>query len=695
MSEHIPDGDETFVPFDTSLPPRHLAEPAPEEPPVNARRSAMMAGAGGLALAGLAVTGLASLLGGRTDNPSQAPLSQTNAGGAQPARLAEPVLGSPSASPSPAEAAASAAPTAEPSPAPAGGGTPGGASGDAALNAGPQPATERAPSAERGQKPSWNRRVVHDPQDTDMSVSSVQAEDASTTAESNQEASPRYAESESATVYRSAPPAPSLEGRSPFAPNLTLRTTPAWHLARRAAIGVSAEIVAEIEALGETAWIERQLNPASIDDSWADQVVERYFPWAGAKASSVMAATRQSFKVGPQLVNSLLARSRYTNRVLLENVVDTLANHIYVPAMNKAAVFVGELDQLLRDRALGRYADLLHAVLTHPALLIEMDNQVNTKVNPNENLGRELLELYTVGVGHYDETDVRHSTLLLTGHGVDWKTGSYAYTARYHHTGALKVMGFRDANATPEGGPRVLRDYVEYLAKHQGTAYRLARRFAVRFISDEPKKQTVEQLARVYLDNDTSIKALVRATLTHPDFAAAVGQKWRRPHELISSISRAAQVRQVTPPGRLGSGREYDVGLYGWLVRLSLDLPRDWPAVDGYPDTGDYWNSASITLNMLNATQDATIGDRNESGRTSWSGALSIKAGDNAIETAKRITWHLTGYAWPDDALAAVAFLLMGETTATDTSTIPGDDLDYWASQAVRLIFASPYSSLR
>ena len=128
---------------------------------------------------------------------------------------------------------------------------------------------------------------------------------------------------------------------------------------------------------------------------------------------------------------------------------------------------------------------------------------------------------------------------------------------------------------------------------------------------------------------------------------------------------------------------------------FSLGGVRDWSAVDGYPDTADYWNSASITLNMLNGTQDAVVGDRNESGKTSWSRALSIKPGDNAIEAAKRITWHLTGYAWPDKALAAVAFLLMAEKTATDTSTIPDDDLDYWVSHAVRFVFASPYSSLR
>lgn len=689
MSENTPDGGETFVPFDTSLSPRRQAEPAPDDPPVTARRSAMMVGAGGLALAGLAVTGLVSLLGGRNDGSGQTPLKELNGRGAAPLRRTEPVLGSPSASPAPPETVASATPAAEPSPAPEGSLTP----GDAGSSAAPQSATEHGSTSGRKQKPTWNRRVVHDPQDAEMSVPSVQSQN--TTAESNQEAPNRLAASDTAAAYRSAPPAPSLEAKSPFAPNLTLRTTPAWHLARRAAIGVSAEIVAEIEALGETAWIERQLNPASIDDSRAEQVVERYFPWAGAKAASVMAASRQAYKVGPQLVNSLLARSRYTNRVLLENIVETLANHVYVPAMNKAAVFVGELDQLLRRHALGRYADLLHAALTHPALLIELDNHVSTKVNPNENLGRELLELYTVGVGHYNETDVRQSALLLTGHSVNWQAGTYTYNARHHHTGALQVMGFRDANASPDDGPRLLRDYVEYLAKHQGTAYRLARRFAVRFISDEPKKQTVEQLARVYLDNDTSIKALVRATLTHPDFAAAAGQKWRRPHELISSISRAAQVRNVTPPGRLGTGHESDMGLYGWLVRLAMDLPRDWHAVDGYPDTGDYWNSASITLNMLNSTQDAVIGDRRESGKTSWSSALSIKPGDNAIETAKRITWHLTGYAWPDDDLATVAFLLMGEAVATGTSTIPADDLDYWASHAVRLIFASPYSSLR
>lgn len=514
-------------------------------------------------------------------------------------------------------------------------------------------------------------------------------------ANGNTQKAPRLAEVDPSKAYQAAPASPSQKGSSPLAPNLTLKTTPAWHMARRAAIAATADIVADIEAQGIQGWLDRQLDPASIDDSKTEWIIKSHFPWSVLSAAKIAAHGQATHRVGPQVRNALVMRARFTKRVLLENVVDVLANHIYVPTQNKATIFVGELDQLLRQYALGRYADLLHATLTHPALLVELDNQVNTKANPNENLGRELLELYTVGVGNYNETDVRQSALLLTGHGLDWKNYTYKYNPGNHHTGAVKVMEFSDENADAQNGPQLLRNYVEHLAKHEKTAERLARRFAVRFISDSPKDETVKQLAKAYLDNDTSIKALVKATLTHPDFNASTGLKWRRPMELVCSIARAAQVQNVTPAGRLGANDEYDTGMYGWLIELGGHLPRNWPVVDGYPDTADYWNSASVGLTMLNATQDAVEGDKKESGITSWSKVLGIKVGDKAMEVAKRITWHLTGYEWTDKQVATIANLLMSDTPATADSTMPAEDLDYWVSQAVRVIFASPYGSLR
>lgn len=84
---------------------------------------------------------------------------------------------------------------------------------------------------------------------------------------------------------------------------------------------------------------------------------------------------------------------------------------------------------------------MLYTAMKHPAMLVYLDNQLNSKDNPNENLGRELLELHTVGVGNYDETDVRQSALILTGHSYNWEKRAYHYEPGKHYTGPVKVRG--------------------------------------------------------------------------------------------------------------------------------------------------------------------------------------------------------------------------------------------------------------
>lgn len=122
-----------------------------------------------------------------------------------------------------------------------------------------------------------------------------------------------------------------------------------------------------------------------------------------------------------------------------------------------------------------------------------------------------------------------------------------------------------------------------------------------------------------------------------------------------------------------------------------------YATVDGYPDTAEYWMSTSRMMNLWNATQNAVIGDEKESGRTDWVTVLDVEAGANAVETAARISWHLTGYAWPDSHLEAVASVLAGAPSSGSAEewTVAGDGIDNDVMEAVRLCFASPYGFLR
>ena len=110
--------------------------------------------------------------------------------------------------------------------------------------------------------------------------------------------------------------------------------------------------------------------------------------------------------------------------------------------------------RVIRKHALGRFEDMLIASATHPAMLLYLNNADSTKDNPNENYGRELLELHTVSVdGGYNEQDMRNSTLIMTGFGVNWTAGHVPV----HRAGALPRAGQRHGVLRPEPGRRRLR----------------------------------------------------------------------------------------------------------------------------------------------------------------------------------------------------------------------------------------------
>ena len=128
-------------------------------------------------------------------------------------------------------------------------------------------------------------------------------------------------------------------------------------------------------------------------------------------------------------------------------------------------------------------------------MLMFLGNAGSTKAHPNENLGRELLELHTVGIGNYTEEDVKNSARILTGHRADlYKTWEPYYSAKDHWTGPVQVMGFRHPNADADG--RAVTDaYLSYLAHHPATARRIATKLVKAFVADAVPTTLVDRLA--------------------------------------------------------------------------------------------------------------------------------------------------------------------------------------------------------
>ncbi len=273
--------------------------------------------------------------------------------------------------------------------------------------------------------------------------------------------------------------------------------------------------------------------------------------------------------------------------------------------------------ELFRDAALGRFSDLLVAVAKDPAMLVWLDGRTNVKAQPQENFGRELMELFTFGIGHYTEEDVYAAARVFTGWNlrINGSAGSetagfeFVFNAAQHDLGEKvftfpiystrgRANSYRIEPRPASDGLQDGLDLIRALAYHPETARRLARRLWTWFISevDEPSERFVSSIARVYLDNDTSMRAVMRAVLLSPEFQdeAHFFQRYAWPVEFV--------VRSLKEVGHVG----FSVGdSLTPLLNMGQQLFEP-PDVNGWA-LGASWFSTGGTLARMNfASQLAT-----------------------------------------------------------------------------------------
>ncbi len=344
----------------------------------------------------------------------------------------------------------------------------------------------------------------------------------------------------------------------------------------------------------------RGSRPSSIPDPIKDPHGDALLDWwsgLSRSPSELWERTRSEVEPGWQVMLDyqrwVLMRRMRSRRQLLEVMTEFWENHFNVPVNGDIQyTWRKRYGDVIRAGALGRFEDLLQGTVTHPAMLIYLNNVSSTKEHPNENLGRELLELHTVGRGSYTEDDVKASARILTGWSVEmWTTFAKAYNVESHSLGRVKVIGFSRANAAPDGRA-VTKDYLSYLAHHPATAKRIARKLAVKFVSDDPPAALVDRLAQIYLDHDTDIRPVLRALVRSSAFANSVGAKVRDPGEDLVATYRALDVTVSKPPPT-AAGESYAANALVWQVSSLGTKPFDWPRPDGQPIDNRAWASPS------------------------------------------------------------------------------------------------------
>ncbi|GGK15199.1 hypothetical protein GCM10010124_04730 [Pilimelia terevasa] len=471
--------------------------------------------------------------------------------------------------------------------------------------------------------------------------------------------------------------------------------SPLHHLLRRATYGPTPASLAEAATLGVGGWLDRQLNPSAIADPVADALLAR-LPLAQASVAGVRAAVtagtlkRYGWEAMYQLGVATVGRAAWSNRQLLEAVVEFWSNHLCVTnPFDEGWDNRPDYDRaVIRRYALGRYADLLKASATHPAMLSYLDNRHSTKYKPNENYARELLELHTVGTIH-TEADVVQAARLLTGLTVDWKTGAFQYDAATHATGAVKILGYRHANATAAGGRAAALGLLDYLARHPATARRIAEKLCVRFVSDTPPPALVDRLAALYLARDTAIAPVLRALFTSAEFAASAGAKVRGPYEDMIATVRTLGL------GLDAAGVEGVRALY-WMAESVGQAPLAWGQPDGYPDTAAAWAAPAGLLGRWNNHLNLAAGWWPEElvrPAASLTAALLPTVPATYGELVDTLTDRLVGVRFADSHRAALAgfFGKQPASTLRTTDGAANGALPY----LVALILDSPYFAER
>jgi uncharacterized protein (DUF1800 family) len=372
-------------------------------------------------------------------------------------------------------------------------------------------------------------------------------------------------------------------------------------VASRLSFGIDEDVVADMRSVGGwQQWLERQMMPSRLVDTAGTRVASWYPLLAdapGAAWGRVKRQEKSAWDFGYDFASYTLARKMVSRRQVHEVMADFWSNLLYIPAgEDRSFPWRRSFDDVIRRHALGRFRMMLREAVVHPAMSGWLNNSSNTKQGINENLGRELLELYTVGrPAGYDEADVKSSARILTGFKVKVFDGYAAsYEPKDHYVGDVSVMGFKHPNADAEGRP-VVAAYLDYLARHPATAQRIARRLCLRFVSDEPSDDIVTAMGKAYLASDTDIRATLRAMVRHPDFVASAGEKVRTPIEDVVNCARVLGMRPV------GAGD--DAAFARHVVWMSSSVGQqqfDWPRPDGFPETSSTWTSPARMVRSWN-----------------------------------------------------------------------------------------------
>jgi hypothetical protein len=384
----------------------------------------------------------------------------------------------------------------------------------------------------------------------------------------------------------------------------------AVHLLNRAGFGPRPGQAAELLRRGLDEYVEEQLDPGPDPELETRLRPLAALGWSLDQALGLFRAQDRGFsRFTDDFVAAKVLRAVYGRNQLQEVLTDFWFNHFNVflgDGLDRVFTPFYEKDAI-RPHVLGRFRDLLGATAAHPAMLFFLDNYLSTAPRTdartgrevgglNENYGREVMELHTVGVdAGYEHIDVEFAAMCFTGWTIDLRAGVFVYRDQNHDKRVKSVFGL---NLPAGGGRDDGEKLLDHLARHPSTARFISRRLLQRFVADEPAAGLVERIARVFERTDGDLYEVTKAILRSPEFwAEAFGAgKPRKPFEYVAGALRAtdAQVANVRP------------------VLAALTTMGEPPYLclppNGYSNRGADWINPSTHLTRMNFALDLATG---------------------------------------------------------------------------------------
>jgi uncharacterized protein (DUF1800 family) len=380
--------------------------------------------------------------------------------------------------------------------------------------------------------------------------------------------------------------------RGPWSPRL------AAHLLRRAGFGGSPADIATYSDMGVHDAVDRLLHfvPDSLPAQPDGDITYTFGPMADKRQQ------RRAY-LAAQLwyVNRLLQ----TPNPLRERMVYFWSNH-FTSGLGQDGItpqmMVNQYNLFARY-ALGNYAQLTHEISKDPAMLLYLNNAQNRQQHPNENYARELMELFTLGVGNYTEEDVRQSARAFTGWTVNRRMGDIVqFVPQFHDDGVKTFLG-RNGNFMAD-------DIVNIIMEQPATGRYMAHKFARAFIYDNPEPELIDALATKFRSTGYNVAVLMSTILRSNVFYSerAYRSLIKSPLEIVIGAHKMLGATSVEPAA------------LGALDRMSQTVMRP-PNVAGWPGSALWLNTGTLLarvnyLNQLALAKASAMPNQGQMGMT-------------------------------------------------------------------------------